>query len=83
MLGWAWFNSSTPKSDDIANTNIVAEITPTPTPKLPNTAGTGMSDENDLSVEAMQVDLDAVGKQMTELGSDTAGIDYGLNIVIK
>lgn len=83
MLGWTWFNNSTPKAEEVANTNIVAEITPTPTPQLPNTAGTGMSDEKDLSVEAIQTDLDAVGKQMTGLSEDTAGIDYGLNIVIK
>lgn len=79
IIGWVWFNNSNKEAlvEPIATEQIV---TPTPTPKLPNTAGTGMSAIDDPSNEAIQTDIDAVGKQLTELNGDTAGIDYGINI---
>lgn len=83
VCAWIWVNQSNlsiEKSLQEVKTQEQAIATPTPTPKIPNTAGTGMSEISDNTNEGIQTDIDAVGKQLIELGPDTAGIDYGINI---
>lgn len=60
----------------------VQSVSPSPTPKLPNTAGTGLSDVSDTSNEALNVDLKAVGAQMDELSNDNATLDQSLKETI-
>lgn len=83
MVGWIWYYGQNSKNQNLETAKIDEIVQPTPTPKLPNTFGTGMSKEDDASVEALETDLNAVSKQMTDLGADTAGIDYGITNINK
>jgi hypothetical protein len=60
----------------------VQSVAPTPTPKLPNTAGTGLSDVSDTTNEALDTDLKAVGTQMDALSNDNATLDQSLKETI-
>lgn len=80
VIGWILVSdrpTETP-TDSLAE----ATIAPTPTPKLPNTAGTGMSEMTDLSNEGLDTDLKAVNNQLNELNTDNATIDQSLKEVI-
>lgn len=81
VIGWILVSD---KSTTDTSTDSLAEATiaPTPSPKLPNTAGTGMSDETDVSNEAIDTDLKAVGNQLNDLGTDNSNIDQSLKEVI-
>lgn len=80
VIGWILVSDKTTETP--TDTLAEATIVPTPTPKLPNTAGTGMSSEGDLSNEGLEADLNAVGNQMNELNKDNATIDQGLKETI-
>lgn len=80
VLGWVMFNKK-PEPEPVQNTAIQT-IAPTPTPKLPNTANTGMAEITDSSNDALKTDLDAVGKQMTDLNNDTLNVDQGIKEAI-
>jgi hypothetical protein len=80
VLGWVMF-SDKPAPEPVQNTAIQT-IAPTPTPKLPNTANTGMADMNDATNDGLKTDLDAVGKQMSDLNSDTLNVDQGIKEAI-
>lgn len=78
LIGWILVFE--PKNEPIVEQK--QEVVPTPVEKLPNTAGTGMSDMNDISQEGLQADIDAFGNQMTELNTETSNIDSGLKETI-
>jgi hypothetical protein len=83
VIGWSLISG--PKTTEIP---LVVEqkqeqtIVPTPVAKLPNTAGTGMSDVGDMSQEGLQADIDAFNTQMTELNTETTNTDAGLKETI-
>ncbi len=83
LLVIGWIVVSDKSVNEIPSTDLAqVTATPTPTPKLPNTAGTGMSIETDISNEALDVDIKAVNSQLDELNADNATIDQSLKEVI-
>ena len=81
ILGW-FIISGPEDSKNIPVTPQEQIPTPTPVPKLPNTAGTGMSDVGDNSQQGIQTDIEAFDAQMKELNAETTNIDNGLKEVI-
>ncbi len=81
VIGWIIVSD---KSVNEVPVDEFAEVTiaPTPSPKLPNTAGTGMSTETDTSNEALDTDIKAVTNQLNDLNADNAIIDQSLKEVI-
>jgi hypothetical protein len=83
VIGWFAMNgSNVPENKQVAEQKQEQTIAPTPTPKLPNTADTGMSDVNDVTQQALETDINAVNNQMTELNTETTNIDTGLKETI-
>jgi len=83
VIGWfVMFGFEKPDTTEVVEQNQEKVIVPTPVAKLPNTAGIGMSDVVDTSQEALQADINVFSTQMTELNTDTANIDAGLNEAI-
>lgn len=81
VIGWIVVSDkSTPAT--VANETPIETVTPTPTPKLPNTAGTGLSAETDNTNEGIDTDIKAVGSEMDKLNSDNAIIDQSLKETI-
>ncbi len=78
----AWVSFSAKKAPEPAPVTAIQTVEPTPTPKLPNTAGTGMADQTDNSNEAITTDIDAVNKQLNDLNTDTLNVDQGLKETI-
>lgn len=83
VIGWFIMTGfKTPENKPVAEQKQEQSIAPTPTPKLPNTADTGMSDVNDVTQQALETDINAVNNQMTELNTETTNIDTGLKETI-
>lgn len=81
VLGW-FIISGTQDVQNLPVTEQEQIPTPTPVAKLPNTAGTGMSDISDTSQQGIQTDVEAFDAQMKELNTETTNIDNGLKEVI-
>ncbi len=81
VIGWILISDRS-VNEAPADSLAEATIAPTPSPKLPNTAGTGMSAETDTSNEALDTDIKAVTNQLDDLNIDNATIDQSLKEVI-
>ncbi len=82
LLVVSWILVSDKNIETPIDTTAMATIAPTPTPKLPNTAGMGLSDMTDNSNEGIDNDIKAVGTQMDQLNSDNTVVDQGLKEAI-
>ncbi len=81
IIGWFIMAD---KDTTVVPSEIITQesVAPTPTPRLPNTAGTGMSVETDLSNEALDTDLKAINNQISELNGDNTTIDQSIKEAI-
>lgn len=73
IIGWSIFSGNV--GDKLDTVAIEPQVIVTPEPVVPNTFGTGLSEESDISDEALQNDIDAFGRQMTALVGDASIID--------
>jgi PBP1b-binding outer membrane lipoprotein LpoB len=83
VIGWFIMTDfKTPENKQVVEQKQEQTTNPTPKPKLPNTADTGMSDVVDVTQQGLETDINAVNNQMTELNTETTNIDNGLKETI-
>lgn len=86
LIGWFAYFSSNDSDEEIlppADSTIV-EQSPTPSPVAKDSlSGLGLSNKDDLSVEALESDLKVFDQQILNLNSDAKKIDESLNEVIN